>query len=71
MFKRILVALLCVLAVTFSMTGCKGQNLTENNTESEGISSTENENNELTSDEALKIAKEYWKNFNIEEMAIW
>ena len=67
MFKRILVALLCVLAVTSSMTGCKGQNTTENNTESESISSTENENNELSSDEALKIAKEYWKNHNVAE----
>lgn len=67
MFKRIIIAVLCVLAVAASMTGCTGQNSTQNNTESESISSTENENNELSSDEALKIAKEYWKRFSIEE----
>ena len=67
MLKRILIALLCALTVTSSMTGCVGQNSTENNSGSESVSTTEKENNELASDEALEIAKEYWKDYDVEK----
>ncbi|MBQ7828760.1 MAG: hypothetical protein IJ345_00615 [Clostridia bacterium] len=67
MFKRILIALLCTLTVTSSMTGCIDQNSTEDNSGSESVSTTEKENSELTSDEALEIAKEYWRDHDIEK----
>ena len=59
MLKKILIALLCACTLT-TFASC---NASENNEQS-----TENtENNEITAEEALEIAKEYWKNYDIEE----
>jgi len=69
MFKKILIALLCVLTVTFSVTGCVAPNFTEYNSVAESVSSTEkgNENKGLTAAAALKIAKRYWKEMGVFE----
>ena len=58
MFKRILIALLCALTVTSSMTGCVGQNSTENNSDSESFSSTEKENENKN---RIKVACNVWR----------
>ena len=69
MFKKILIVLLCVLTVTFSVTGCVAPNFTEYNSVAESVSSTEkgNENKGLTAAAALKIAKRYWKEMGVFE----
>ena len=60
MLKRIFAALLCACTLATTLVAC---NVSENNEQS-----TENtEKNELTAEEALEIAKEYWKNHDIEK----
>lgn len=60
MLKRILIALLCACTLATVFASC---NVPDNYEQS-----TENiEENEITSEGALEIAKEYWKNYDIEE----
>ena len=60
MHKRILAALLCACTLTTAMVSCDIPKKNEQSTEN-------TEKNEITSEEALEIAKEYWKNYDIEE----
>ena len=68
MLKRIFAALLCACTLTTAMVSC---GLSKNNESQETDSaeqSTENtEKNELTPEEALEIAKEYWKDHDVEK----
>lgn len=68
MLKKILIALLCACTLTTAMVSCE---LSKNNESQETDSteqSTENtEKDEITAEEALEIAKEYWKDHDVEE----
>ncbi|MBQ8408070.1 MAG: hypothetical protein IJY39_04330 [Clostridia bacterium] len=68
MLKKILIALLCACTLTTAMVSCDHSKNNENNDAGSNEQSTENtEKNEITAEEALEIAKEYWKDHDVEK----
>jgi len=68
MLKRILIALLCACTLTTSMVSCDHSKNNESQETDSAEQSTENtQKDELTPEEALEIAKEYWKDHDVEK----
>lgn len=68
MLKRILIALLCACTLTTAMVSCDHSKSNESQETDSQEQSTENtQKDELTPEEALEIAKEYWKDHDVEK----
>ena len=64
MFKRILAAILCTCTLAIALASC---NFSGSHNESAPDITQNKEDNEISCEEALDIAKEYWKIYDIEE----